>query len=125
MRDYIGNDPAGFVVSLNLHRRHLCESQRGAVAAKLANMTEGGDRKSDHSANLQSGAISQANAVRMLNVSTRGVATARRSCAMAKSRLVKAVESGGGSCVTSPRPLAFMDAIEARHQGWCETHPTP
>jgi len=41
----------GFVVSLNLKRRHLNESQRAMVAAALANMVVGG--KETNSANLQ------------------------------------------------------------------------
>ena len=50
MREYDGDDPRSFVVSLNLHRRHLNESQRAMVAANLANMPA--HRPGGNSANL-------------------------------------------------------------------------
>lgn len=56
-------------------RWHLSESQRGMVAAKLANL-ENGQRAT--SANLQSLAVTQSDAADMLNVSPRTVATAAR-----------------------------------------------
>jgi ParB-like chromosome segregation protein Spo0J len=40
-------DPIDFVASLNLHRRHLTASQLAAVAADLANLRHGGDRRSE------------------------------------------------------------------------------
>jgi hypothetical protein len=39
--EYTGTDPLSFVISLNLKRRHLNESQRAMVGAKLANMPIG------------------------------------------------------------------------------------
>jgi hypothetical protein len=44
--EYNGDDPLGYVISLNFHRRHLDESQRAIVAAKIGNLPHGGDRKS-------------------------------------------------------------------------------
>ncbi len=73
LTQYEGDDALGFVISKNLHRRHLNESQRAAIAAEIANMTVGGD----HSANLQKGQVSQSKAAELLNVSTRSVSTAK------------------------------------------------
>jgi hypothetical protein len=43
---YSGDDPVGYVISANVARRHLDESQRGLAAARLAQMPKGGDRRS-------------------------------------------------------------------------------
>src|SRR5262245_33557210 len=45
-------DPLQFVLDKNLKRRHLTESQRAMVAAKIANLEHGGDRRSVQDANL-------------------------------------------------------------------------
>jgi len=39
--EFAGEDPLEFVLSANLHRRHLNESQRALVAAKITNLGEG------------------------------------------------------------------------------------
>ena len=46
VQEYTGQDATAFVISLNLHRRHLSETQRGMVAAKLANMKHGDNQHS-------------------------------------------------------------------------------
>ena len=73
---YEGNDPLGFVVSKNLHRRHLNESQRAQIAADIANMPQG-FRSDQPSANLQK-VISVPKAAELMNVSPRSVETAKK-----------------------------------------------
>jgi len=63
-------DPVKDTLSLNLHRRHLSESQRAMIAAKLANL-EPGERKS----NTPIG-VSQAEAAEQLKVSRSSVQAA-------------------------------------------------
>ena len=78
-----------FVVSLNLHRRHLDESQRAMVAAKLAGMNEGRPSKT---ASIE--AVSQTQAASMLNVSRSAVQRANEVHTTGTPELVEAVERG-------------------------------
>ena len=108
---YTGDDPLAFVLSLNLHRRHLSESQRGMVAAKIANMVVGG--REANSANLQNcpAPVSQADAAEMLNVSARTVAAAVKVRDEAAPELVRAVESGKVS-VSAAADVATLPKAE-------------
>lgn len=90
---YTGSDEdmASFVVSLNLKRRHLNETQRAMVAAKLANMRQGNFSKA---ANLPVSPVSQSHAAEMLNVSERTVRSAREVLDEGAPELVEAVQHG-------------------------------
>ena len=74
VRPYEGDDPLGFVVSLNLRRRHLSESQRAMIAAGLATMRQGERTDLKPSADLRK--VAQADAAALLNISPRTVASA-------------------------------------------------
>lgn len=81
-----------FIISANMRRRHLVESQRALAAAQLANFTHGGDRKSDQAANLP--VVSQAAAAELFKVSERSVRSARFVLANANVDVLRAVEEG-------------------------------
>lgn len=82
-------DPLDWVISKNLHRRHLDESQRAMVAAKLATMPHGGDRTKSPIGDLK-----QADAAAMLNVGKRSVERAGIVVDDGVPDLVRAVEQG-------------------------------
>jgi ParB-like chromosome segregation protein Spo0J len=88
-RNYIGGDPIGFVLSVNLHRRHLNTSQRAMVAAKLATFTHGGDRSK-----APNGALTDAAAAKLLSVGERSVERAKVVLAKGDPSLIEAVEQG-------------------------------
>src|SRR3990170_5071720 len=75
--EYAGDDPLAFVVSLNLKRRHLNESQRAMIAAKLANMRQGARTDLEPPANWPEVEVSQPEAAAMLAVSERSLRRAR------------------------------------------------
>lgn len=89
-RTYKGKDPVGFVVSLNLARRHLTESQRAMAAAKIAEATHGGDRRSSG----KSAGRTQKQAAQVLGTSERAVRQAKRVSMIGTPELVEAVEAG-------------------------------
>ena len=88
----VGADPIAFVVSANLHRRHLNETQRGIVAAKLANMRRGGREANPSKDGIDP--IAQEKAAKLLNVSTKTVERASKLVKAGKPELVAAAEQG-------------------------------
>jgi len=89
-RKYIGKDPLGLVVSLNVHRRHLTESQRAMAAARIATL-QSGQRAAPIGA---AGAVTQANAAENLNVGRRSVQRARKVIEDGSKALQQAVDKG-------------------------------
>ncbi len=97
-KEYQGReeDIVSYVLSLNLHRRHLTESQRAMVASKIATVKNGGDRRSDQKANLPT-ETTNAKAAELLSVSERSVKTAKHILSKGEPEVAAAVESGSMS----------------------------
>lgn len=74
--EYTGTDPLAFVVSLNLKRRHLSESQRAAAAAKIARLPKGSNQHTPKEGPQICGTTT-AEAAKMMAVSPRSVESAR------------------------------------------------
>ena len=83
-----GEDPTKFVISKNLHRRHLDASQRALVAARLANMEPFRPKLSAQIC------ASQDEAAQLLNVSRRSVQVAAVVDKAGSAAVVHAVERG-------------------------------
>lgn len=88
-KEYEGADPLAFVLSLNLHRRHLSESQRAMVAAKLAIWKRGINQHTAGSANLPTREVAK-----HLSVSERQVIKAKRVDAQGVKELSDAIRDG-------------------------------
>jgi len=81
-----------FVVSLNLIRRHLNETQRGMVAARLTKMRQG--ERNDLEPCLNSGKVSQSDAAEMLNVPRDTVQKAARVIEEAQPDIIELCDAG-------------------------------
>jgi N6-adenosine-specific RNA methylase IME4/ParB-like chromosome segregation protein Spo0J len=88
MREYVGDDPLAFVLSINLKRRHLNESQRGMVMARIATLPKGSNQHAEISV------PSQAQVAKTLNVSVDTGQFARKVLDHGTSELIAAVDHG-------------------------------
>ncbi len=98
-----GDDPRAFVISLNIMRRHLSESQRAMIAARLANLDEGRPSKTTAIAG-----VSQGEAAELCNVSVDSIGRAKKVLNSAIPEIVAAMDSGQ----VYGRRYRWLDEIE-------------
>jgi N6-adenosine-specific RNA methylase IME4 len=108
--EFDGDGPLGFVLSLNLHRRHLSESERGMVVARLETLKHGGDRRRQD-ANLR---LDRRELASLLNVSTRTAASAATVRDHAAPELVQAVDRGHIAVSVAATLATTSEAIQLR-----------
>ena len=104
-------DPLAYVISHNLHRRHLSTSQRAMVAAKIATMKVG-DNQHAKKEGPQICGPSAKEAAAALNVSARSVETARQVLEHGAKAVQKAVEQGD-LAISTAAELATSGATKA------------
>ena len=83
-----GQGALAFVISANIHRRQLTDTQRAMAAARIATLRQGGD------SNAPRGALTQTQAAEHMQVSRRSVQRARKVIESGSKQLQHAVESG-------------------------------
>jgi hypothetical protein len=82
-----GESPRDFVLSMNLHRRHLSTSQRAMIAAKYANLKVGANQHSKEGPSIEE-------ASKLLNVGQSSVERAAKVIEDGVPELVAMVEKG-------------------------------
>lgn len=110
---YRGADPLGFVISKNLHRRHLTESQRAMVAANIAEALSrqlAGKSTGGRPTERAGEAVREA-AAEMVNSSEQGVRRAMQVKAHGVPELAAAVVAGEVS-VSAAAEVAKLPAAE-------------
>ena len=106
---YDGDDPLAFVLSANLHRRHLSESQRAGVAAKIAKMKNHRPLKCLNS----STSVSQKEAAKRLNVSRSSV-QGYKSVERDAPELAKEIDRGGMTVNRAVKAIKKHKATDER-----------
>ena len=95
--------PIPLNMSLNLHRRHLNESQRSMVAAKLKEHLQKEDK---NRANLRTSKKATKEAARAMNVSPRSVESATKILKKGTPKLQAAVEKGDIAVSTAAKQVS-------------------
>ena len=116
---YEGSDPVAFVVSTNLHRRHLNESQRGLIAARLAAYVDGSNQfvtKTENEGTPIGEPSSREVAAKALNVGTSTVDRAKVILREGTAEEIKAVEDGVASVTGTAEKIKERNTGQPRRK---------
>jgi hypothetical protein len=86
-RTFTGKDPIGFVLSANLHRRHLDESQRSMVGAALTELEVGANQHTKQGTSIDG-------ASKLVNVGRASIERARVVLKSGDPKLIAQVQQG-------------------------------
>ena len=113
VKDFVGDDPISFVLSANLHRRHLDESQRAMVAGKLSKLELGANQ------HTKGEGVSIDTASKLLNVGRASINRALKVLRAGDAELVAAVEQGkvSVSAAASKKDLKKKKVTKHREPG--------
>jgi ParB-like chromosome segregation protein Spo0J len=90
--EYTGTQPLKHIISLNERRRHLDLGQRAIIAAQVANMSWGGDRRSEQSS--PGNFVRQDEAATQMGVSRDSVIRAKAVLDTGDTQLIEDVKTG-------------------------------
>jgi hypothetical protein len=103
IKEFTGTDPVKFVVDVNVRRRHLNETQRAMIAARIAAMSVGRPQKNVDMSTIS--IPSQEQAAEMMNVSRDTVAMARKVLTEGTDEEIMAAEKGQAAVTTIARQI--------------------
>ena len=128
--EYSGSDIAAFVLSKNLHRRHMTEGQRAAIVSSAQNWeasaARGGDRKSDQSARVHFDSAADRAAVAGVSLRTQKKAdkitksNPEKAAEVARgektlNEAIKEIAPDAASNISTKKPEAKTDSLQAKY----------
>lgn len=97
--------PYAYVASVNLHRRHLNEVQRGMIATRMADLSKEANLRRGPDAGTPASGISQTEAAKLLNVGRSTVQSARVVLERGTPEEVKEADEGRLGLNTAARAI--------------------
>jgi ParB-like chromosome segregation protein Spo0J len=109
---FTGNDPVAFVMDHNIHRRHLNESQRAMIGARLSEYSKSGTRTDLGEISPRSRTSQEA--ADLVNVNRATVVAAKKVLRDGTAEEIKAVEAGKAAVSTIAKEIRAKKPPEER-----------
>jgi hypothetical protein len=120
IENWTGKDPIAYVLSLNMSRRHLDESQRAMVAAKLATLKQGANQHSKGTTIVEASKalnVSDESILRAKTVQRQGTPLSRLKTILPRRAAVAATRGRGHNRSVTLTYMGTLHADPRSHRG--------